>query len=105
MLGKLMAGLIVLAGVFCAGGRAEALSNKRMIGELERLGKDGRDWLVLGAEADGFENLMPRAEEARLLSLSDGDCWQRHLLPAKSPTRHRNQESPRGAPSAIGGPR
>ncbi|MEE9180740.1 MAG: hypothetical protein V3U22_07575, partial [Vicinamibacteria bacterium] len=52
-----MAGLIVLAGVFCAGGRAEALSNKRMIGELERLGKDGRDWLVLGAEADGFENL------------------------------------------------
>ena len=57
MLWKLMAGLIVLVGVLYAGARAEALSNERMIGELERLGKDGRDWLVLGAEAEGFEKL------------------------------------------------
>ena len=57
MLEKLMAGLLVLTGVLCAGDWTEALSNKKMIGELERLGKDGRDWLVLGAEADGFEDL------------------------------------------------
>ena len=57
MLWKLMAGLIVLVGVLYAGARAETLSNEKMIGELERLGKDGRDWLVLGAEAEGFEKL------------------------------------------------
>ena len=57
MLWKLMAGLIVLVGVLYAGARAEALSDEKMIGELERLGKDGRDWLVLGVEADGFEDL------------------------------------------------
>jgi dipeptidyl-peptidase-3 len=33
------------------------VTDKKMIGELERLGKDGRDWLVLGAEAEGFESL------------------------------------------------
>ena len=48
---------MVLAGFLFLGGRAEALSNKRMIGELERLGEDGRDWVVLGAEAGGFEKL------------------------------------------------
>ena len=32
-------------------------TGKKMVGELERLGKDGRDWIVLGAEAPGFEAL------------------------------------------------
>lgn len=30
---------------------------ERRVGELERLGPDGRDWMILGVEADGFEEL------------------------------------------------
>jgi len=32
-------------------------TGKKMVGELERLGKDGRDWIVLGADAPGFDAL------------------------------------------------
>ena len=54
MTGKTVVGVIVLVGGSCAGSRVQALSNKKTIGELERLGKDGRDWLVVGAEAGGL---------------------------------------------------
>ncbi|HEX9724934.1 MAG TPA: hypothetical protein VGC53_11705, partial [Vicinamibacteria bacterium] len=60
MSGKAMARLVVLGGllgVSLTGGEAQGVAEKRMVGELERLGSDGRDWLVLGAEAEGFENL------------------------------------------------
>jgi dipeptidyl-peptidase III len=32
-------------------------SNERKVGELERLGRDGRDFLVLGLDAPGFDDL------------------------------------------------
>jgi dipeptidyl-peptidase-3 len=35
-------------------------STEQRIGELERLGPDGRDALVVGVEAPGFEDLAPR---------------------------------------------
>jgi dipeptidyl-peptidase-3 len=37
-----------------------ASAERRLIGELERLGPDGRDALVVGVEAPGFEDLSPR---------------------------------------------
>ncbi|MGH9461331.1 MAG: dipeptidyl-peptidase 3 family protein, partial [Vicinamibacteria bacterium] len=48
---------VLLGAVLLGGGVAQPAMQKRMIGELERLGTDGRDWLILGAEAEGFENL------------------------------------------------
>jgi dipeptidyl-peptidase-3 len=36
---------------------------KRMVGELERLGKDGQDFMVLGVDAPGFDALTPRQKE------------------------------------------
>jgi dipeptidyl-peptidase III len=36
---------------------------KRMVGELERLGKDGQDFIVLGVDAPGFDALTPRQKE------------------------------------------
>jgi dipeptidyl-peptidase III len=33
---------------------------QRMVGELERLGKNGQDFIVLGVEAPGFDELAPR---------------------------------------------
>ena len=33
---------------------------RRMAGELERLGKNGEDFLVLGVDAPGFDRLSPR---------------------------------------------
>ncbi len=41
-------------------GRVEsALNTKRMVGELERLGKSGQDFIVLGVDAPGFDQLRP----------------------------------------------
>lgn len=37
--------------------------DQRMIGELERLGPNGRDYLVLGVDAPGFETLIPQQKE------------------------------------------
>lgn len=36
-----------------------------MVGELERLEKDGQDWLILGAEAEGFEKLSLEQKKLR----------------------------------------
>jgi len=48
---------IGLVGLLPSGGEAQRVTENKNIGELERLGKDGRDWLVLGAAAEGFEDL------------------------------------------------
>ena len=32
-------------------------TNRRMVGELERLGKNGQDFIVLGIDAPGFDQL------------------------------------------------
>jgi len=60
---KRLACLATLLGSLITGGRAEVVAEKRMIGELERLGKDGRDWLILGVEAEGFEKLSLRQKK------------------------------------------
>ena len=52
-----LAALGGLTGVLLVGGKAQAVAEKKMIGELGRLGNDGRDWLILGVEAEGFEDL------------------------------------------------
>lgn len=36
-----------------------AVTTKRMVGELERLGKAGQDFIVLGVDAPGFDRLSP----------------------------------------------
>lgn len=41
----------------CSSPKEAETTTKKMIGELERLGKDGRDWMVLGADAPGFDAL------------------------------------------------
>src|SRR5262245_59985490 len=38
-------------------------STRRYVGELERLGKDGQDILVLGVDATGFEMLSLRQKQ------------------------------------------
>ncbi len=39
-------------------GKSEiAVTAKRMVGELERLGKNGQDFIVLGVDAPGFDQL------------------------------------------------
>ena len=48
--------------------RDEPMKTDRYVGELERLGKDGQDILVLGVDAEGFENLsLPRKKLAYYL--------------------------------------
>ena len=59
-----LAALGGLTGVLLVGGKAQAVAEKKMIGELGRLGNDGRDWLILGVEVEGFENLS--LEQKRL---------------------------------------
>ena len=46
-----------LVGILPMEGEAQRVNKTEMTGELGRLGKDGRDWLILGAEAEGYENL------------------------------------------------
>jgi len=38
----------------------DIVTAKRMVGELERLGKNGEDFIVLGVDAPGFDELLPR---------------------------------------------
>src|SRR5881628_1241450 len=38
----------------------QSAGTKRMVGELERLGKNEQDFLVLGVDAPGFDKLVPR---------------------------------------------
>ncbi len=65
----------------------------RRIGELESLGPDGREALVLGVDAPGFEDLSLGPEGVRLLPLPRGDRRQRHSLRAEPPERSRSQTS------------
>jgi dipeptidyl-peptidase III len=42
-----------------SGMKGRTVTEKRMVGELERLGKNGQDFIVLGLDAPGFAELTP----------------------------------------------
>jgi len=55
-------GLLILLMAFSFGWNGCAKKQnqpKKMVGELERLGKGGQDYLVVGVDAPGFEDLSP----------------------------------------------
>ncbi len=50
--------------VECSQNRVGLVTSRPMVGELERLGKDGQDFIVLGVDAPGFDRL---SRDQRLL--------------------------------------
>ncbi len=57
---RLLAMALLIALIAGCTKNQEQRKDQRMIGELERLGPGGRDYLVLGVDAPGFEALTPR---------------------------------------------
>ena len=54
-------------------------TDKRMVGELERLGKNGQDFIVLGIDAPGFDQLTLKQKILAYYlyrAAIAGSCWK-----------------------------